>query len=409
MFRISILFLLLTINIIHLSAQETEPIEFYGAFQLWMRYTELNPGSAIGSEEFNDAFDISLRRYRLGVEGRPYKDISFNFGIGNNNLSRFDINQPPKVLDAYVSYHFSDKFIITGGKHGWTGISRFAAPSTTSAMGFDINFSATPALNVHDDLLRKLAVAVRGQIHKVDYRIIFAKPFVFISQPLSAQAAFVDNPTSLNFSGYLKYQFLDKESLNSAFSPWTYLGKNEIFNIGAGWTYQPLATQSLNTEGDTLDHPMRSFGVDVFYDKPIGNHSVTFYAVYLNHFLGPDFVRYIGANNPSSGTIQALTLNGRGNSFPEAGTGDILFTYLGYMRKLDKLGVQPNFLWEIAHFDALDDPMILYQGGVNFLLDGHRSKLSLGYQNRPVFIERSGRAKVADRKAMVVLQYQLVF
>ncbi len=393
----------------NLTAQDPEKVKFYGGIQLWMRYTELNPGSSIGSQEFNDAFDISLRRYRLGVRGNPYKNISFTFGLGNNNLSRYQINQPPKVLDAYVSYHFSEQLIITGGKHAWTGTSRYAAPSTFSALGADINFSATPALNVHDDLLRKLSFALRGQLNKLDYRIVFAKPFVFVSQPLSEQAVFVDNPTSLNISGYFKYMFLEKESLNSAFSPWTYLGSKEVFNLGVGWTLQDKATQSLSTGGDTLDHPMRSFGIDIFYDRPFGKNAWTFYAVYLNHHLGPGFVRYIGANNPASGTIKPLTLNGRGNSFPEAGTGQILFGNIGYLRQFENFGLQPHVLVEFADFDALDDPMLLYAAGINYLMDGHQSKISMTYQSRPVFVERSGQRIVENRKSMVVLQYQLRF
>ncbi len=392
-----------------LVAQDKESIKFSGALQLWMRYTALNPGSAIGTQEFNDAFDLSIRRYRLGIQGRPYQNISFNFSMGNNNLSRYQANPIPKVLDAYVSYHFSDKLIITGGKHAWTGTSRYAAPSTLSALGADINFSATPALNVHDELLRKLAIAIRGQISKLDYRIVFAKPYVFVSQPLSDQATFVDNPTAINIGGYFKYQLKEKESLNSAFSPWTYLGSKEILNLGIGFTYQPDATQSINVDGDTLDHALRSLGLDFFYEKPVGKGSWTVYAAFLHHHLGPGFVRYIGANNPASGVVNPLTLNGRGNSFPEAGTGEILFINLGYHKKFETFGLQPNFLIEIADFEALDDYMILYSAGINYLLDEHRSKLSLAYQSRPVFVERAGNAQVEDRKSMVVLQYQLRF
>ena len=390
-------------------AQETKPIDFYGAVQVWMRYTALNPGSTVGANQFNDAFDISIRRYRIGVKGQPYPKISYNFSMGNNNLSRYQPDQSPKVLDAYVSYHVTNELIITGGKHAWTGPSRYAAPSTLSALGSDINFSATPALNVHDDLLRRLSMALRGRIQKLDYRIAFSKPFLYVSQPLSNQAVFVDNPTELNVSGYLKYQFWETESMSSAFSPWTYLGDKKILNIGAGWLYQGKATQSLNVDGDTLDHPMRSFGIDLFYDQPIGQNALTFYVAYLNHSLGPDFVRYIGANNPASGSANTLTLNGRGNSFPEAGTGQILFSNIGYLRQFENLGWQPNLLFELADFEALDDLMILYAIGINCLLDGHQSKLSFSYQSRPVFIENEGKAEVEDRKGMMVLQYQIRF
>ncbi|MEQ8878286.1 MAG: hypothetical protein RLQ12_01570 [Cyclobacteriaceae bacterium] len=103
MYRIFHYFIFIWIHLVlvpGLLAQDAEKIKFSGSIQLWMRYTDLNPGSSIGNQEFNDAFDISLRRYRLGLQGQFNERISYNFTLGNNNLSRYQIDQSPKVLDA---------------------------------------------------------------------------------------------------------------------------------------------------------------------------------------------------------------------------------------------------------------------------------------------------------------------
>ncbi|MEO9474087.1 MAG: porin [Cyclobacteriaceae bacterium] len=388
---------------------QDKPLTLYGGAQIWMRYTQLNPGSTVGADTYNETFDISVRRYRLGVKGSPYENISYNLQIGNNNLSRYNKDQPPKLLDAYVSYAFSEKLILTGGKHAWTGLSRYGAPSTFSALGADINYSATPALNVHDDFMRRLAMAIHGRLGKLDYRLVASKPFISSSQPLSDKAAFTDNPTAMNFAGYFKLQFKDKESLSSAFTPWTYLGKKEIFNIGAGLIYQSAATETLATNGDTITHTMLSFAADIFYEAPLGKNTWTFYAAYINHDLGPHFIRYIGANNPASGSTHKLTLNGKGNSFPEAGTGQVFLGQVAILKQLNEHAIQPNLTLEIGDFEALEDPMVLVQAGVNYLLGGHKSKLSLMYQNRPVFIDEGEGAMVDSRKSMAVLQYQIRF
>jgi hypothetical protein len=49
--------------------------------------------------------------------------------------------------------------------------------------------------------------------------------------------------------------------------------------------------------------------------------------------------------------------------------------------------------------------MIMWDAGVNWLIEGHRSKVSLNYQNRPVFSNTD--LKEQSRKGMVVLQFQI--
>jgi hypothetical protein len=58
-----------------------------------------------------------------------------------------------------------------------------------------------------------------------------------------------------------------------------------------------------------------------------------------------------------------------------------------------------------GNFDRLHQGMLQYDAGLNWYINGYRSKLTLNYQNRPVF--SSTDLKESDRKSMVVLQFQI--
>ena len=50
-----------------------------------------------------------------------------------------------------------------------------------------------------------------------------------------------------------------------------------------------------------------------------------------------------------------------------------------------KTTLMPYVSIQQANFDRLNDAMNFYDLGVNWLLPGHTSKLTLSYQNRPVY------------------------
>ena len=98
------------------------------------------------------------------------------------------------------------------------------------------------------------------------------------------------------------------------------------------------------------------------------------------------------------------------------GTGEILYLEGGY--------VLPSWLWGGTHgrlqpFGAfthknlawLDDPVFNWDMGFNYLIDGHRAKLTLQYSLRPQVFERTiagSTQRVADGTAgQVILQAQV--
>jgi hypothetical protein len=54
--------------------------------------------------------------------------------------------------------------------------------------------------------------------------------------------------------------------------------------------------------------------------------------------------------------------------------------------------------------------MLVFDAGVNWLIKGHNSKISLDYQNRPTYtLDANKDVKASTRKSSVTLQYQIFF
>lgn len=396
--------------------QKEKLVNVSGSMQFWMRYASLNPGSTFDDRPQDKVLDLSIRRYRLKFSGKANEQIRYSFELGNNDLSFHNAeSSTPKLLEAYVDYQIHESLAFGIGKHAWTGLSRYAAPSSTQALAYDLDFVAAPYVNVYDDVLRRMGIYVRGTLAAFDYRIVVAKPK--FSQAVSGgaisdDARFSDRNPEFQLSTYVKYQFLEKEAQNSPFSPGTYLGKKDLLNLGLGMMHQPNTSWYLDAE-DSVYHNATSLAADLFYEKSLKNNkALTFYLAYIYHDLGRNFMRYMGANNPSTGIAPSDFVNGKGNNAPVLGTGRILYLQLGYLRAADTFNrnqIQPYVSLEYGRFEALHDPVIIYNTGVNYFLEGHKSKISFGFQSRPVFKMDEHLVKDNMRKYMLVLQYQILF
>ena len=60
-----------------------------------------------------------------------------------------------------------------------------------------------------------------------------------------------------------------------------------------------------------------------------------------------------------------------------------------------------------ADYDRLNDRMNVVDVGVNWFMKSHSSKLTLDYQNRPVYELQSNDLTKTGTKGQVVLQYQI--
>lgn len=388
--------------------------------QVWMRYNESNPGSTVYNTPKNETYDIGLRRTRFQLFGALSKRVFFYTQFGLNNIA---FNSPRKqglfLLDATSDIKIHDRALSLGaGLTGWSGLSRYASPSVGTILMYDAPLYQQATNDVNDQFLRKLSIYAKGKIGKLDYRMILSNPMSV--QKASASGGDLDTissfstlPGKLQLHGYMNYQFKDEESNSMPYTVGSYLGKKSVFNIGGGFLFQPDAVWHLNSNGDTVQTDLKLFSVDVFYDCPVNDRlaAITFYSAYQYSDYGKDYIRNVGAMNPSTGAVNG-SLNGAGSAAPIIGSGHTFYGQIGYLfgkELLKDLGtIQPVFGIQLSTFQAYKDPVFIVDGGINWLLDGHRSKLSLNYQNRPVFdINNDGSRVVSERKSMIVLQYQI--
>ncbi|MBK9733641.1 MAG: hypothetical protein IPO92_01215 [Saprospiraceae bacterium] len=68
--------------------------------------------------------------------------------------------------------------------------------------------------------------------------------------------------------------------------------------------------------------------------------------------------------------------------------------------------IMPYVSVQSADYDRLSKNMNFFTAGVNLLLNGHKSKVTIAYENRPVFF--ADKPDVV-RKGSGILQYQISF
>jgi len=72
--------------------------------------------------------------------------------------------------------------------------------------------------------------------------------------------------------------------------------------------------------------------------------------------------------------------------------------------------MMPYATMQAANFDRLDKQMTVFGLGVNWFVKGNNSKISLDYQNRPVyFLVGNNLIRNSSREGQYVLQYQFFF
>ena len=390
--------------------QEKPKINWNINTQIWLRYSYLNEGSLIQEEPTSEFFDISIRRLRIPVNSQVTPKIFLYAIFGGNNYNFKEKDFPLQVLDLYAEYSFNRHFEMGVGKSGWQGLSRWNIRSNQSLMGLDSPLFTLNSVEKNDDIGRLFGLWIKGQIGKFDYRMAFNRPF-FVTVVPNGEVNFANNKPRVKTSGYLKYQFFEHESNKSAYQVGTYMQNKKVFNIGTGFQYQAQAM----SDGDarlesTTFYDMFHFAADSYLNLPLLNgDAITAYLGFYDYDFGKDYIRNVGANNPTSGG--GTDFNGTGVAFPMIGTGTTWYMQFGYAFKEtdflnQKVVIQPNICVQHSNWDKLEDTMTVYDFTLNFFANGsHGNKLSLGYQHRPIFDAHNLELK--DYKGMAVMQYQI--
>lgn len=408
---------------VNLNKEEDHFVQFFFNSQFWLRYSQTNPGTLNEGEPKDYITDISIRRLRIGSIGKVTDRIGFIAVLGANNINYNNAyGNALEILDLSADYMITKHFSIGIGKTSWNGLSRYSSPpSTFSILGLDIPVFALPTVNATDYLGRKLSIYGKGQIGKFDYRITASKPVPIENQTgqtptIGEFSTYAPEVPAFRTSGYFKYQFLDKESQLHPFMAGTYLGTKRILNLGAGFDYHPNAMWHLDDLGHEQRTDMILWAADLFYDVPLNKLSaLTFYGAFYHYDFGPGYIRCLGINNPYSDYDASHgCFNGPGNAYPMVGTGNIVFSQVGYLFPQRLLGAERNWRCQLtggmqyADYQRLDDPVWQYSVAMNWMF-GDFTKVTLGYDQRPIFdfagVDRTLLKATASRSA-VILQLQ---
>lgn len=378
--------------------------------QFWLRYSDLNEGSIIHGEPTSEFLDISIRRLRIPISAQISPKVFVYAIFGGNNYNFKGEDFPIEVLDLYVEYSFSKYFEVGIGKSGWQGLNRWNIRSSSTLMGLDTPLFTLNSVQINDDIGRLFGFWFKGQAGQFDYRMAFNRPFYVETVP-NGTVDFANNKPRVKTSAYVKYQFFEHESNKSAYQIGTYMQKKKVFNIGAGFQHQPKAMSDGDASlASTNVYDILHFSADSFLNLPLANgNAITAYLGFYDYDFGKDYIRNVGANNPT--TSGGTDFNGSGVAFPMIGTGTTWYGQFGYAFKQTNIFnhmavVQPNMAVQHSDWDALNDKMTVYDLTVNFFINGsHKNKISLGYQHRPIFDATSLEQK--SYKGMAILQYQV--
>lgn len=438
---------------INLDTSGKKFIRFLTWHQVWVRYNENNPGSTINGEKSSGQLDMSLRRSRFLVYSQLNSNflILTHFGINNANqvsggangqgASGADGKKPQLFLhDAYVEHRiYKDAAFIGGGLHYWQGPTRMSGTSTLNFLAMDSPIFSWQNIDATDQFARQYGVYFKGKVlnkKRLDYRVAVNFPFALAKgnalgslDTSLARKGLVNSSYKIGgqpknaFTGYFNYQFFDIESNLLPYNVGTYLGTKKVFNIGTGFYQQSNAMWSAEVNKttnkiDTIKHNQLNVSVDAFLDLPLGKNKKSALTVYAscNYVdMGKNYIRNIGINNPSNGSIAAdVAFNGSGNTVPTVGTGMVYFAQTGFVfPKIKKVGrLQPYISTTFAQYERLNSNLLIPDFGMNWYLAGHSAKVTFNYRLRPVFAyedptKRWGNINQTGTKNEITVQMQI--
>jgi hypothetical protein len=413
--------------------------------QTWLRYNESNDGTTLFNKNAPTTFDIGLRRTRIQMFGQITDRTFLYFQFGQNNFNNaYNYTSNRKIAaffhDAVCEYRLSKKnqLKIGAGLTVASGLSRFSQPSVGTIMTLDVPVFLQYTVDQTDIFNRRMAVYARGQVGKLDYRIYMANPFPVNSNgnappAISKNASFVNTlgypagkspGISDQYGAYFAYNFFEMEGHNTPYMTGTYLGSKKVFNVAIGGVYQQNATWYLkpDTAGvykDTTLANMLHLSFETFLDVPLNKEKGTAFSAFAGYYYteyGHNYLRYNGLMNPATaGTATNMVAgNAYGNAFPMFGSGQSVYAQMGILLPKKLLGekngqLMPFVSGQFADYGALQHKgMVLFDVGMNWLIKGHNSKLSIDYQNRPTYyLDSNKNVTPGARKSCVILQYQI--
>lgn len=410
--------------------------------QIWLRNTEMNPGTMVSDEATKNSWNIGNRRLRALAYAQITKRymVLMHFGINNQTFINgggsgstgtggYGNGKKPQMFfhDAWNEYAVflpgeAGKFSLSlgAGLHYYMGLSRMTMASTLNFLTVDSPIFTWPLIDNSDQFARQMGMFAKGKYGKFEYRFSLNKPFATNLAPVDvtnpAARVAVDNNGNPKFSkaGYVEYQFLDSESNLLPFKVGSYLGTKKVFNLGAGFYHQKDGTRtSVNSQIEK--HDIALYAVDAFADLPLGNAknkmALSAYAGFYNYNFGPNYLRNLGIMNVGSNDpnfIGDKAIAGAGNLQPMIGSGNIYYLQAGLLLPSNadkpKIRIQPFAAYTNKNFKALENSSSQFDIGANWFIDGHHAKLTTQYSTRPTYTSASAEPK---SKGEFILQFQI--
>lgn len=410
--------------------------------QIWLRNTEMNPGTMIADEATKNSWNIGNRRLRALAYAQITKRymVLMHFGINNQTFINgggsgstgtggYGNGKKPQMFfhDAWNEYAVvlpgeAGKFSLSigAGLHYYMGLSRMTMASTLNFLTVDSPIFTWPLIDNSDQFARQMGMFAKGKYGKFEYRFSLNKPFATNLAPVDvtnpAARVAIDNNGNPEFSkaGYVEYQFLDSESNLLPFKVGSYLGTKKVFNLGAGFYHQKDGTRtSVNSQIEK--HDIALYAIDAFADLPLGNAknkmALSAYAGFYNYNFGPNYLRNLGIMNVGSNDpnfIGDKAIAGPGNLQPMIGSGNIYYLQAGLLLPSNadkpKIRIQPFAAYTNKNFKALENSSSQFDVGANWFIDGHHAKLTTQYSTRPTYTSASAEPK---SKGEFILQFQI--
>ena len=390
--------------------------------QIWTTFVNNNPGT-LGYDLKPDktSTNIGIRRARMlfWAQMGPRWLILTHFGMNNQTFNKggylgADGKKPQIYMhDVWTEFMLVPKKLYIGtGLHYWNGVSRMANASTLNFMTLDAPIFNWYTIETNDQFARQFGIYLKGQLNRVDYRFAFNQPFQNGPNPY-----FMTNKTTTGFNndlaaknaatntwaqaGYIKYMFKDIAAGKLPYEIGLCMDGQELFNIGAGFYNHPNSTYSLDpgTGTDSVKlYNQTIFGLDVFYNHAVGNkgYLINTYVLFQNMNYGKNYLRNIGVFNTSTliGSEEQLgeeyanrSVMGAGNVQPTLGTGNILYGQFGLKFPSFENGsaFMPYVTGTYKSFEAIDEPSLQYDLGLNYFINKHNAKVTLQYSTRPIY------------------------
>ncbi|MEM6515675.1 MAG: hypothetical protein AAF688_05790 [Bacteroidota bacterium] len=345
--------------------------------QFWAQYSDNDVVNELGNEESDLNFSIRRARILMYAQISDRFLILTHFGLNSqnaNNMHPVGKSESSQLFfhDVWGEWALNKSHSVGGGLHYWNGISRANNQSTLNMLTLDNNRQSWATIGLSDQFARHMGIYFKGKFGKLQYRVSVNES---IRDGLDADGVPTEDTATYNgrnilggkdagknYAGYFDYNFLDQESNFLPYKVGSYLGSKKVFNVGAGFFYQPNGSVILDASENFQGENVSILAVDAFYDAPVGDAggAITAYAVFQNNDYGKNF-----------------TL---GQTYE---TGSMIYSHVGYVIPSENVNfkIQPYVSYSNRSIDAIDDNANRLGIGGNLYFSGHHSKISLEYSN----------------------------